>query len=441
MKHAIPTILATFLAGMAAIFATPDIHRRRFTHRAQTLLHRLQKRRCIAFNDRPAADVAITLDVNAIAINDDSAETWHRLSPWGIYAHELGRQNVSADTVKAMVTAFNEERSKRGDNWRGVPVYLGHPDHPSAPKGTVKKKIGSIMALDVRDDGIYAQTAWNSAGRNNITEGEAPYPSPVWKLSDGPNGTKIPVRLLSVGMVPNPNIVDADAWTNEITDAAAKEEIAEAKDPAIALNEAITIITEGGCLGMNKEETRTLRESLWLPEDSTIEQVKAALAMRMAEINEQKARIGAMEADYNALQQKLNDEQAKATATNEAVTTAREAARDALLDLAINEARISLGERAAYVTAFNDDFAGTAAKLKELKPRMNLRRAVVDPLAHHESLRTAESARTAFNEKVKERMEKTKKPYQVAFNEAYEDPENAGLVAAMTGRTVAPAKR
>ena len=419
--HPMKYLLLQIILLMRSMLAVPRLVRRRLPR--------------VAFNAAPNPDdAAVILHPDAVAINDASQEAWHRLSPWGVYAHSLGRQMVNKDTVAEMVAAFNSERLARGDNWRGVPIYPGHPDRPDAPKGTVKKKIGSVMAMDIRADGLYVQTAWNSKGKENILEGECPYPSPVWRLKDGPNGSKVPVKLLSVGMVPDPNIVDADAWTNEATPEAAKEDPAPDITPALSFNDALQIIVSGGGMGSDKEEVRSLRAKLWLPEDATIDQVKAALATRLAEHEAAKARLTECETEIAALKDQVAAEQAKAAT---ATTAMNDAIRDAAITVAINEGRATEGERAALLTAFNDGFDTALTALNSRRPKLDVKPAALDVRMAHEARMGRAAAQTAFNDAVSAHMKAPGKDYQTAFNDCFRSPEHAALIAALNTPAVA----
>ena len=115
-----------------------------------------------------------------------------------------------------MVKGFNSTLAKIGRFFRGLPVYVGHPDGDPV-RWPDEKRLGGVSALEAREDGLYCKVAWNSAGRENRAEGYYVYPSGAWYYNEEQalaTGIILPESLGSVGLTNNPNIGGVTPWTN-----------------------------------------------------------------------------------------------------------------------------------------------------------------------------------------------------------------------------------
>lgn len=145
---------------------------------------------------------------------------WQQITPWGQFPHALGKQNLTRANGEAMVTAFNSLAGRLKNAFRGVPIYVGHPDVD--PKSYPdKRRYGRIDALEARPDGLYAKPAWNDLGTKNLSEGYYAYPSGVWAVQREKDGSISPKELLSVGLTNWPNIAAVSPWAKNEEDPAA----------------------------------------------------------------------------------------------------------------------------------------------------------------------------------------------------------------------------
>lgn len=163
----------------------------------------------------------LAANINAEAIG--SAE-WTKLSPYvdgDYWEMENGqwrkyRQVVTQEHGNRMVAAFNALAAKQGENFRGLPIYSGHPDADPA-RWPDERRLGGVMGVEARADGIYVKCAWNDLGQKNLSEGYLVYPSPAWPYDlrlKAQTGRIEPIELRSIGMTNTPRIAGVPAWTN-----------------------------------------------------------------------------------------------------------------------------------------------------------------------------------------------------------------------------------
>ena len=99
-----------------------------------------------------------------------SGNEWEFLAPWGDHPNQLGLQRLTPASGRAMASALNAKRQNEGANFRGAPIYAGHPDLD--PKNYPDdRRIGRVDALDGRADGLYALISWNDLGEQNRQQG------------------------------------------------------------------------------------------------------------------------------------------------------------------------------------------------------------------------------------------------------------------------------
>lgn len=163
----------------------------------------------------------LAANINAEAIG--SAE-WTKLSPYvdgDYWEMENGqwrkyRQVVTREHGERMVAAFNALAAKQGENFRGLPIYSGHPD-ADPTRWPDERRLGGVMGVEAREDGIYVKCAWNDLGQKNLNEGYLVYPSPAWPYDlrlKAQTGRIEPIELRSIGMTNTPRIAGVPAWTN-----------------------------------------------------------------------------------------------------------------------------------------------------------------------------------------------------------------------------------
>ena len=137
------------------------------------------------------------------------AGTWFQLSPFGTFRGANSVHVFDQGAAAMLVAAF--ERAKAGNRIpRGLPIYLGDPE--ADPKANPdRRKYGSILALTVRGDGLYAQARWSKAGRDILANEHFDYVAPHWQTEPLPGkpGSVRPVALVSAGLTNWPPASDA----------------------------------------------------------------------------------------------------------------------------------------------------------------------------------------------------------------------------------------
>ena len=132
---------------------------------------------------------------------------WFQLSPYGRFPNRAGLQVFDRGDAERMEAAFNNARTTAGRAWRGLPVFVGHPDiDPRTYKDGEKK--GAVTLLNPRADGLYVCARMNAAGREIVENDHYSYPSPNWLMEPIPGkpGQFRPVKLVSVGLTNWPNL-------------------------------------------------------------------------------------------------------------------------------------------------------------------------------------------------------------------------------------------
>jgi len=157
----------------------------------------------------PSPELLITSNAT-----DLSADGWLKIAPWGDHPNSVGLQRVQKEDGDAMVAAFNSLVGKAGRMFRGVPIFVGHPDR-DPNRYPDKRRYGKITALESRADGLYAKPAFNDLGERVIEQGHYLYNSPVWALKRE-GGVVRPIELLSIGLTNEPNIKGEPWAKNEV---------------------------------------------------------------------------------------------------------------------------------------------------------------------------------------------------------------------------------
>lgn len=175
-------------------------------------------------NPSRAFTVAFNIALEPTAIQ--RAADWFLLCPYfedGSYTLGQGssarqcRQVFSRSQADQMVTAFNTAASRRGTNWRGLSVFAGHPD-VDPQRWPDERRLGSVVALEARRDGLWSKVAWNTLGRENMLQSYLCYPSPLWLFNVAEarsTGTVRPDELQSVGMTNAPTLAQVLPLTEQ----------------------------------------------------------------------------------------------------------------------------------------------------------------------------------------------------------------------------------
>ncbi len=334
-----------------------------------------------------ANDVAAIAPAAGDAIGH--ADRWFQVSPFGRFPHRVGIQVFDRAAANAIVNLFYSARDRLARLWRGLPVFIGHPDLD--PKTYPDhRKYGSIQRLEVRDDGLYAQAKWSRAGREIVNDEHFDFPSPLWNMEPVPRepGAFRPVELISVGLTNRPNIANKPVGANT-----------QPPHPAVEFDpmKREELITQ---LGLHPAENA---------DGVTDEQIAAAVArLRTAE--------NALRAAHEAREQAVRE---RGEQTVRAANERRARIEDRLL-AAANAGRITEAEKTGWRTRLEADFDGAGAASDGLVPAMNTRATQQTGglgARNGGSVALTRAARIqAANEAVETRMRETNDPdYGKAF--------------------------
>ncbi|MDR0340373.1 MAG: phage protease [Puniceicoccales bacterium] len=134
---------------------------------------------------------------------------WLKLVDYGEYAHRLGVQVVDREGAAAMADRFRSLWSRLARRFRGVPVYVGHPDDDEF-RGQVghgdTKAYGWVLQLEARYDGLWIRVRWSPAGRQLLEGAHYKFLSPRWERERREGDRLYPKSLLSVGLTNCPNM-------------------------------------------------------------------------------------------------------------------------------------------------------------------------------------------------------------------------------------------
>jgi phage I-like protein len=281
--------------------------------------------------------------------------------PFGSYEHPLGLQIFGAPEARSCVDAFNERRTI--DGFKGVPIYIGHPDVKSfQDKYRDHAAYGWIVGMAANESAgrLDLQVQWTDPGTELITNEAFAYFSPLW-LSVRRAGNIHPFAVKSVGLTQEPNIQYL---------AVACEELAEEETP-----------NEGAA--MDLEKLRAWISKHWKHEtpledaanELVVEEALALLESHEAEL------AAANEAVPDTATATLAQVQTELEAANEGLSAMRKAHGALLLDTALADGRITPATRAKWEERFAADgtsFDAVANELAGIDPVMKTRSKTKD---------------------------------------------------------------
>ncbi len=334
----------------------------------------------------PVRMVGAANDVLAIApISEEvgHSDNWFQVSPFGRFPHRVGMQVFDQKAANAIVGLFNSTKDRLARLWRGLPIFVGHPDLD--PKTYPDhKKYGSVQALETRADGLYAKAKWSAAGKEIVNSEHYDFQSPLWNMEPVPNeaGAFRPVELISVGLTNRPNIPGKPVGAN--TTAAANQDL----DP------------------MKREDLikKFNLQPVAGASEVTDAQIDAAVDATLTAANDKDILTREKEAVEEERDRLQNEKEAAITlAANERTQRIKEK-----ITAAANSGRITEGEKAGWQTRFETDFPGADAALGKLTPAMNTReRMQTRDLGHRDGGAVAMTRATriqAANEAVETRL-------------------------------------
>lgn len=312
------------------------------------------------------------------AVNEEVAagQPWVRITPYGVFPNPVGLQVVDREAADAMVSAFNSISGRVMRLGKGLPVFIGHPDHPAWAKlnPTVRcEALGRVKELEARDDGLYGRTAFNESGLPLVTGDGAAYDSwsPNWGMVEIQyKGRKAyrPVVLRSLGLTNTPNIPGNVIGLNEPLPS---ELTSDMKDQILKLLAVLGIT---------------------LTADATDEQITSALSEAVPAVTKIKGEAAEATVQKEAAAKSAGDATAavnEATALKAELQATRAARASDAVMVAINEGKLTAADATKWKDRLTNttNYAADIAELSALKPAINTM-----PLAAAVGGRRAESA-------------------------------------------------
>lgn len=344
--------------------------------------------RRLAVNSAAPLGLTIGCAVNVAAIG---ADDWLMLAPYGEtdYWEQDGKgkwakfnQIFTEPQAVKMASNFASTAAKKGANWRGLNVYKGHPD-ADPKRWPDDSRLGGIMAVEARADGLFVKVVWNDQGEKNRAEGYLVYPSPAWLHSiatQRTTGRIEPDELRSVGLTNTPRIEGVPAWTNS--------------DP---VNQAPSTQNQD----LMPEIKAQLLKLLKLPDTATDAEIMTAFTAYLAEEDKEPAEMAAAKAgkasaEADAL--KANSDAALAKAEAEKF---RKLAINSAISKAINSRKLTAAQQPAWETKLATNFDAGLAELESLAAALPNDPLALNP-AQPGDLSTPYARRTAYNARLDE---------------------------------------
>ena len=283
---------------------------------------------------------------------------WFKISPFGDFPYdEKITQFFGKAEADAMVAEFNSLSSQAGRLFRGLPIYIGHPDFDRETYPD-DRRLGKITKLQSREDGLWGKAAWNSLGRENLAEEYWVFPSPFWIGPEAPGGFS-PRELISVGLTNTPRITTSEPLANAAAAKKAKED---------------------NFTKMNREK---MMKELGLDSDATDEEIDAAMMAAIKGSKENKAANEKAENEKAENEKAENEKAENEKAENEKAAnskilsfeTEKKAAQleaaNSLIALALVQGRITKADVATHEAAFKKDHIAGANGLKAITKSLN----------------------------------------------------------------------
>lgn len=303
-------------------------------------------------NDAEAREAAVC---NAAEVPADDEDGWVCIAPYGIHpgSREDRPQYFFETEANAVVAEFQSLRGRLGRMFRGIPIYIGHPD--SRPDVyTDHRRLGKYTDLAVRPDGLYAREELNSLGAENKREGFWVYPSPRW---DAPAGRPQfrPSRLISVGLTNTPRIAASEPVANSTLANEQTENTTTIMDRKLL------------CEKLGLEVTATDEEIL-----AKIARLNSAEADTQAKLTEKTGEMETAANSITTLTADLTSARERLTQVETALTTERETLANTMLDAATADGRITPADRATWLPRLTGDTREDEINaLGALKPQLN----------------------------------------------------------------------
>ena len=251
-------------------------------------------------------------------------------------------------------------------------------------------------------------------------------------------GRVYPELLLSVGLVPAPNIPSAPAWTRNAPDHDSNS--MNQKDIALslglaadatwdqiksALGTATANAAQLATATANAENVRTQMTTL----QGQLTTANTALTTLTSERDTLKTNVGTLTTANAA----LTTERDTLKTSVGTLTTANAALVDSLLTVAEKTCHITAGEKDGWKAKLTANAVDAGKELATKAPSLNTRPLPI--LNNPEALATANARQAAIGEAVKTEMATTKCDYDTAFSRVMARPEFKAVTSAMQDPT------
>lgn len=306
---------------------------------------------------------------------------WYPLVRYGDHPHPRGLQRITRVDADALVHRFH---SLRGRLWRafsGLPVYVGHPDDPAfagTPGHSDTRAHGWIKAMEAREEALYVRINWSDTGRELMRNAHYQHLSPRWEARPGGPGLYVPVRLISVGLTNQPNIL-GDALSN------ARDHLQ-------------------GVLSQ-------VRERLEIDADVSDDQLAAAAQTRVEEEREQ---ADGLYRAADAARAEVEQLRAQVEVLEAGLEAEREAHSATLVQHAVDAGLLMANDATTWHERFLDDFEATRTALTALRAPLPSGLRAIDLASRS---RSETPSREAVLSLVNERSKSTGEAFAVAWQE------------------------
>lgn len=384
-----------------------------------------------AWNEAPdlgAEEVTATGTNTAAPI---SGEEWIPLSGYGEWSSggsSLGRpikQVFGQREAESMAQFFNSVVGKVSRFLRGAPIFIGHPD-ADRTNYPDERRLGKIVALEARPDGLYGKPAWNALGRENLEEGYWVFPSSNW-AGKVKGGILYPDRFLSVGLTNTPAGDVGPVTFNASAPGAAEDSQERDSDTPEPTNQ--------------EEMDPEIIGALKLEEGSTKEDVLEAISALRAKADgadsmkaEHETAMNAITQERDQLQSALESEKTGRESAENAVRTLQEARRDQLLGKAIESGALSKADaEEKWKPMFEKDYETAANAIGTLKPGSALNTTSIKIGEKKIDVSDSRGRMSAINAAVEERLDEFDGDYDRAFNAVKTDEKTKHLFKGRQG--------
>jgi hypothetical protein len=146
-----------------------------------------------------------------------SNDNWYHIIPKGNFPHPQSKKLQILDGVALNHIKANFDQEAARPNFPGVLVDYEHFSYDTDKES---KAAGWLMAVELRNDGIWGNIRWSGQGRKDVESGIYRMLSPTWlprDVQDMGSDSFRPLRLDSVGLTNTPNLRGMTPLSNRDT--------------------------------------------------------------------------------------------------------------------------------------------------------------------------------------------------------------------------------